>query len=127
MSGSAKSGGVLTPLQRAIMDVVVSKGPVTSEQVRHALQKTHPLKDSSVRTLLRRLEARGLLSHTVEGKVFRYRAETSSARVAANEVRQMITGVWAGSVERFLVSLVTENILSAAQLERVVRKLSTRR
>jgi predicted transcriptional regulator len=73
------------------------------------------------------LEARGLLSHSVEGKVFRYRAETSSARVAANAVKQMIDSVWAGSVERFLVTLVAEKVLSAAQLERVARKISARR
>jgi len=127
MSGSTKSGGVLTPLQRAIMDVVVAKGPVTSEQLRKALQKIHPLKDSSVRTLLRRLEARGLLSHTVEGKVFRYRAETSPARVAANEVKSLIDTVWAGSAERCLVALVAEKVISATQLERVARKVSARR
>ncbi len=127
MSGSAKSGGVLTPLQRAIMDVVVAKGPVTSEHVRQGLHKTHPLTDSSVRTLLRRLEARGLLSHTVEGQVFRYRAETSSARVAANAVKHMIDTVWTGSAERFLVALVAEKVISAAQLERVARKVSARR
>lgn len=127
MTGSAKSSGVLTPLQRAIMDVVVAKGPVTSEQIRRGLQKSHPLTDSSVRTLLRRLEARGLLSHTVEGKVFRYRTETSSARVAAHEVKRMIDSVWAGSVERFLVALVDEKVLSAAQLERVARKIGARR
>jgi len=127
MSGDAKSGGVLTSLQRAIMDVVVARSPVTAEQVRQALQKTHPLTDSSVRTLLRRLEARGLLSHTVEGKVFRYRAETSPARVAAHEVKGLIDTVWAGSAERFLMALVAEKVVSTAQLERLVRKLSSRR
>ena len=127
MSGGTTSGGVLTPLQRAIMDVVVAKGPVTSEQIRRGLQKAHPLTDSSVRTLLRRLEARGLLSHTVEGKVFRYRAETSSARVAAHEVQQLINSVWAGSVERFLVTLVDEQVLSVTHLERLTRKIGARR
>ncbi len=120
-------GGPLTALQRAILDYVVAKGHVTSEQVREGLHKAHPLKDSSIRTLLRRLEARGLLSHTVDGKVFIYRAETSSARVAARAVKRMIDGFWAGSSERFLASLVDEKVLSANDLERLARKVRARK
>lgn len=127
MTTSNSSGGPLTALQRAIVDYVVAKGPVTSEQVREGLHKAHPLKDSSIRTLLRRLEKRGLLSHTVEGKVFMYRAETSSARVAAKAVKRMIDGFWAGSAERFLAGLVDEKVLSASDLERLARKVRPRK
>jgi BlaI family penicillinase repressor len=127
MTTSNSSGGPLTALQRAIVDYVVAKGPVTSEQVREGLHKVHPLKDSSIRTLLRRLEKRGLLSHTVEGKVFMYRAETSSARVAARAVKRMIDGFWAGSAERFLAGLVDEKVLSASDLERLARKVRARK
>jgi BlaI family penicillinase repressor len=127
MTLSHSSGGPLTALQRAIVDFVAARGPVTSEQVRAALQKAHPLKDSSIRTLLRRLEARGLLSHVQDGKVFLYRAETSSARVAARAVKKMIDGFWAGSAERFLAGLVDEKVLSAAELERLARKVRARK
>lgn len=100
---------------------------MTADQVRTALEPTHPLKDSSVRTLLRRLEARGLLSHNVEGKVFVYRAETSSRRMAARSVKQLIDGFWAGSAERFLAGLVDEKVLSASELERLARKVKARK
>lgn len=126
---TTKPGSIapLTALQRAIVDYVAAKGPVTSEQVRMGLHKTHPLKDSSIRTLMRRLEARGVLSHTQDGKVFRYRAETSSARVAVRAVKRMIDGFWAGSAERFLTGLVDEKVLSAAELERLARKIRARK
>jgi BlaI family penicillinase repressor len=48
----------------------------------------YPLKDSSVRTLLRRLEARGYISRRVSGGVFVYRANVSSTRVAARAVKR---------------------------------------
>ena len=117
----------LTALQRALVDAFSSRGPMTADQVRTALDATHPLKDSSVRTLLRRLEARGLLSHTVEGRVFVYRAETSSKRMAARSVKQLIDGFWAGSAERFLAGLVDEKVLSASELERLARKVKARK
>ena len=117
----------LTSLQRAILDFVSSHGPVTSEQVRASLMTKHPLTDSSIRTLLRRLEARGLISHTVDGKVFLYRAEMASASVAAETVRRLIQGFWAGSAEKFLTGLVDERVLTAAEIRKLAKKVKGRK
>ena len=116
----------LTILQRAILRFIESKGPVTAEKVREGVMREHPLKDSSVRTLLRRLEARGLVSHTVEGKGFIYTAGVPSQHVAASAVRQIIQRLCAGSVERLLVGMVDENVLTVDELERLVRKVRRR-
>lgn len=112
----------LTELQQAILDFIWSSGPATAEQVREALQKRHPLKDSSVRTLLRRLEARGYLSHSVDGKVFVYRAAVPAQSVAARAVKQIIDRFWSGSVEQFLTGMVDERVLTVAELEHLARK-----
>lgn len=119
--------GDLTPLQRALLDVVSEKGPVTAEQVREHLLPRHPLKDSSVRTLLRRLEVRGLVSHAVVGKVFVYRAEVPSKRVAARAVKRLIENFWSGSAEQFLAGLVDENVLSPKDLDRLAKKIRSSR
>lgn len=121
------TSGPLTGLQRAVLDFVSVKGPVTAEQVRVGIHHAHPLKDSSIRTILRRLEARGLVSHQQEGKVFLYKAETSPARLAARTVKRMIDGFWSGSAERFLAGLVDEKVLTAAELERLARKVRARK
>jgi predicted transcriptional regulator len=63
MTSRNSSAGALTGLQKAILNFVETNGAVTADQVREGLKRDHPLKDSSVRTLLRRLEARGLVSH----------------------------------------------------------------
>ena len=100
---------------------------MTAEQVRERLMPDHPLKDSSVRTLLRRLEARGLISHTVEGKAFVYRAEVPSKRVAARAVQRLIENFWSGSAEQFLTGLVDEKVLSTKDLERLAKKIRSSR
>jgi len=123
---SNSSSHPLTGLQRAILDVVTARGAATAEQIRAGLRPTHRLSDSSVRTLLRRLEARGLLSHTVEGKVFVYRTEVPSTRVAADAVRRLIQNFWAGSAERFLAGLVDERVLSLKEIQRHARKVKGR-
>jgi len=113
----------LTELQQAILDVLWARGPATSEQVREALLPRHKLKDSSIRTLLRRLEARGFLRHAVDGKVFRYAATVGQQRFAARAVRSIIDRFHAGSVEQFLVGMVDEKVLSPDELDRLARKV----
>jgi predicted transcriptional regulator len=113
----------LTELQQAILDFIWARGSATSEEIRQGLKPRHRLKDSSIRTLLRRLEARGFVSHRVEGKVFVYQATMAARSVAARAVQHIIDRFCAGSVERFLVGMVDEQILSARELERLARKV----
>ena len=104
------------------MEVIWAGGEATAEQVREGLLPTHPLKDSSVRTLLRRLEARGYLSHRTERKTFVYQAEQPPSGIAASAVRRIIDRFWGGSTEQFLVGMVDEEVLSVEDLERLARQ-----
>ena len=117
----------LTELQQAILDRLWSSGPATAEQLREALQPAHRLKDSSIRTLLRRLEVRGYVSHRLDGKTFVYEATMAPKRVAAHSVRQMIDRFWSGSVEQFLTGMVDEKVLTRAEIARMARKISPSR
>ena len=113
----------LTELQQAILDQLWSDGPATAERIREALLPAHRLKDSSVRTLLRRLEARGYVSHRLDGRTFVYEATMAPKRVAAHNVRQIIDRFWSGSVEQFLTGMVDEKILTSAEIARLARKI----
>ncbi len=117
----------LTELQKAILDVIWSRGTATSEEVREALLPRHPLKDPSVRTLLRRLEARGYLSHRTDGKTFVYQARVGSRSVAARAVQHIIERFCSGSVEQFLVGMVDEKVVPLEEIRRLARKTRTRK
>ena len=117
----------LTELQQAILDHIWTKGSATSDDVREGLRPTHTLKDSTVRTLLRRLEARGYLTHTTNGKSFVYRAAVARHGVAARAVRQIIDRFWAGSAEQFLVGMVDEQVLDVKEIEALARKVKRAR
>ena len=127
MTSRNKSTHPLTDLQQAILEFLWANGPATAEAIREGILRQHPLKDSSVRTLLRRLEARGLVNHTIEGKVFVYAAGVRSQHVATSAVRQIIQRFYSGSVEQLLVGMVDENVLTAADLERLAKKVRKRR
>jgi BlaI family penicillinase repressor len=113
----------LTDLHKAIVERLWSKGPATADQIREALLPAHRLKDSSVRTLLRRLEARGYVSHRLEGKTFVYEATMAPKRAAAHSVKQIIDRFWSGSAEQFLTGMVDEKILTPAEIARLARKI----
>ena len=123
---NSRSPGV-TPLQQAILEVLWASGPSTADAIREALHSRHPLKDSSIRTMLRRLEARGFVTHTLDGKVFVYRAATQPHRLAAKAVRHIIERLCAGSVEQFLLGMVDENVLTAKEIQRLARKIKSHR
>jgi BlaI family penicillinase repressor len=117
----------LTELQQAILDVLWSERSANAEQIREALLPKHPLKDSSVRTLLRRLEAQGYLTHRLDGKTFLYEAAAPSQTVAAGAVRNLIDRFWSGSVDQFLAGMVDEKVLSVEQIERLAKKVRSRK
>jgi BlaI family transcriptional regulator, penicillinase repressor len=113
----------LTELQQAIVDFLWRAGGATAEQVREGLAPRHQLKDSTVRTLLRRLEERAYVSHRVEGKVFVYQAAAAPRSLAARSVQQIIERFWSGSAEQFLAGMVDEKVLTRAQIRRLASKI----
>ena len=121
------ASGHLTDLQQAILEVLWERGSATADEVREGLLPRHPLKDASVRTLLRRLESRGYVSHETEGKTFVYSATVRQGSVAGRAVRQLIDRFCAGSVEQFLLGLVDEEVLSPSAIERLARKVRNRK
>jgi BlaI family penicillinase repressor len=127
VTNSNTQGRPLTDLQQAILDVVWSRGPVTAEQVRTALGPARHLKDSTVRTLLRRHEVRGFLAHSLSGKVFVYRAALARRGVAARAVQHIIDRFWAGSTEQFLAGMVSEKVLSLDEIRQLARKVKAHR
>ena len=120
---SNTSGRPLTELQQAILDFIWAEGPATADQVRESLGPDHPLKDSTVRTLLRRLEAQGYLTHRLEGKSFLYQAAEPASSHAVRTVRQLIERFWAGSAEQFVVGMVDAKVLPVETLRRLARKV----
>jgi predicted transcriptional regulator len=123
MTARNTSAHAVTELQQAILDFIWAREFATAEQVREGLLPKHRLKDASVRTLLRRLEARGYLTHRLDGKVFVYQAAVRRHSLGARAVRHIIDRFWAGSSEQFLVGMVDEKVLSMEEIARLARKV----
>src|SRR4051812_48213274 len=101
----------LGELERAVMQLIWTRGPITAEDVRERLDR--PLKESTVRTVLKRLEDKGYVTHTVEGRTFVYTAAEARGRAAAKAVKKVVDWFCNGSVEEVLVGMVDSKMLDA--------------
>src|SRR6476660_6852714 len=104
----------LGDLEREVMQLVWADGAVTAEAVRERLSR--PLKESTVRTVLRRLEDKGYTTHTVDGRTYVYQAAEPRARVAAKAVQRIVDWFCNGSIEEVLVGMVDTAMLDQRQL-----------
>ena len=112
----------LGELERELLSIVWRLGTVTADQAREELAR--PLKDSTVRTVLRRLEEKGYLTHSVESRTFLYRPAESRQRVAARAARRIVDWFCEGSVEALLVGLVDQKALDRGELERLAKRIA---
>ncbi|GGI18819.1 BlaI/MecI/CopY family transcriptional regulator [Bradyrhizobium guangdongense] len=104
----------LGDLEHEVMQIVWAHGPVTAEIVRERLSRH--LKESTVRTVLRRLEEKGYVRHTVDGRTYVYHAAEARARVAAKAVQRIVDWFCNGSMEEVLVGMVDNAMLDQQQL-----------
>ena len=115
----------LGELEREVLNLVWKHGSSSAEAVQKLLGK--PLKDSTVRTVLRRLEEKGYLSHTVDNRTFIYKASEARGKAAARAVKRIVDRFCGGSVEEVLVGMVDAQILDRRELQRLADKISKAR
>jgi len=113
----------LTDLESEVMKAVWSGSRNSVEDVHRIVARKYDLKETTVRTLLRRLEQKGY-EHEAEGRAYLYRAAEPPGHLAARAVRQIIDRFCSGSVEELVSGMVDAKVLShdeMTDLEEFVR------
>jgi len=109
------------------MDYIWNHGPSTAEGCREALASSRPMKDSTIRTVLRRLEEKGYLEHQTEGRTFVYKASDARQNVAVRAVKGIIDRFCGGSAEALVLGMVDNAVLDRKQLERLAKRIAARK
>ena len=117
----------LGELEREVLGLVWKLGPVTADAVRETLAQKRPLKESTVRTVLRRLEDKGHVTHTVEGRTYVFTAAQGRAHAAARAVKRIADWFCEGSVEEVVAGLVDARLLDETELQRLTGKIAQAR
>jgi BlaI family penicillinase repressor len=117
----------LSGLEHLVMEVLWKRSHSTAEDVREALADRHPMKDSTTRTILQRLEEKGYVKRHVEGRTNVYRFSESPWNVAVTAVQQIIDRLCGGSVEQLIVGMVDRELLDERELRHLAEKLARRK
>ena len=115
----------LGELEQQVMEFLWTHGPATGEAVRLAIGKDRPLTDSTIRTVLRRLEAKQYVRHETDGRQFLYSSAREPRKVAAEAVRNVLKNFCRGSLEELLTGLVDHRVVDSAELRRLAERIET--
>ena len=111
----------LGDLEHELLTILWAQGEMTALAVRrHVARK---LKDPTIRTVLRRLEEKGYVTHSVVSGTFIYRAKESAETTAASAVQGIVERFCGGSLERVLLGLVDTGFVDPSQLAVLAGKL----
>ena len=120
----AKALPPLGDLEHEIANLIWTHGAMTAAAVRKLLPR--PLKDPTIRTVLRRLEEKGYLTHRVEHGAFMYQAKETRGQIAAKAVKRIADKFCGGSVEDVLAELVKSSLVDPQQLRLIADKMKRR-
>ena len=117
----------LTNLENEVMQAVWDGGTCTVDAVHRVVSRKRNLKETTVRTLLRRLEQKGYLKHESDGRAYIYRAVEPARSLAARAVRQIIDRFCNGSVEELVSGMVDAKVLKKDDIDQLEKFVRNRR
>ena len=112
----------LTELQLEIMRVLWDRDEATVLEVRKALRSSRDLAQTTVATLMSRLEKKGVLERWKEGRESVHRAAVEESRVrrsVVSEFSERASRLFEGDVAELVNHLLAENDVEADDLARV--------
>lgn len=123
-----KEPNTLSRRERQIMDIVYSRGQASANEVMENL--SDPPSYSAVRALLRVLEEKGHLRHTLDGQRYVYSPTVARERVKRSALRRVLQTFFDNSAEEAVAALldISQERLSDEELERMEKLIrQTRR
>jgi predicted transcriptional regulator len=116
----------IQPTERELdlMTVLWDRGPSTVAEVRAALEDD--LAYTTVLTVLRVMEEKGLVSRREEGRAHRYSPRIERAEARSSALRRMTRRLFAGNPELLLTRLVEDEEWSEDDLQRMRALLDER-
>lgn len=117
----------LGDLQLRIMQALWERGEATVSQVLEDLAAHADLAYTTVATMLRKMENRGLVIHRVEGRSFIYRAKVKAEEVSRSMADHLVDRLFEGSLTDAVNHLLTTREVSREELTRLERLIAERK
>jgi len=109
----------LGELQHAIMQVLWENDEATVAEVHAALHPDRGLAPTTIATMLRKMEDKGVVSHRVEGRHFVYRPTVSEELVRSSMLGELLARLFAGDPAALVAHLVADHDIDDVEIERL--------
>ena len=109
----------LGELQHAIMRILWASQEATVAEVHRALHDERGLAPTTIATMLRKMEDKGVVAHRVEDRHFVYRPTISEDEVRSTMVSELLDRLFAGDPAALVSHLVADHDIDEAEIERL--------
>ena len=111
----------LGDLQIAIMRVLWERGEATASDVHAALLEERGLAPTTIATMLKKMEAKGIVTHRADGRQFVFRATVAEDEVRRSMVGALVERVFEGDRAALVSHLLEESDVDEAEIARLRR------
>ena len=119
----------LTRAEEDIMQIIWQLGPCTVSQIRDFMEQNlgQPKPPhSSISTIVRILEEKGILDHKAYGRTYEYFPKISKEDYSRSRLEKLTADYFSGSYKELVSFLVEEESLDPKELETFIEELKTR-
>jgi predicted transcriptional regulator len=117
----------LGTLQLAIMRVFWGDGEASVTEVHEALRVSHGLAPTTIATMLKKMEKKGVLAHRTEGRRFIYRPTVSEESVTRTMVADLADRLFNGNTVALVSHLLRAHEVDAEELDDLQRQIADAR
>jgi BlaI family transcriptional regulator, penicillinase repressor len=120
--GEAKDGEMairMGTVQLRIMRVLWNERKATAKRITEALSESSEIAHSTVQTLLRKLEAKGAITHEMENRTFVFRPIVAESEITRSAAQEFLDRVFSGSVAGLVAHLIEHEEVDQEDLKRL--------
>jgi len=109
----------LTELQLAILRVIWDKAEATVQDIWEALHKDRGLAQTTVATMLSRLERRGVVTRRAQARQYHYKAAVTEQEVQHSMVGELTERLFDGDVTALVQHLLSAEDISPGDIAKI--------
>jgi len=117
----------LGDLQLKIMKVLWQRGECAVSDVFTEISKERDLAYTTIATMLRKMEARSLITHRADGRTFIYRAAVDEQSITSNMSDHLLDRLFEGSLSDMVCHLLQTRDVSRDELVKIEKLIAERK
>jgi predicted transcriptional regulator len=109
------------------MAVLWKRGEATVAEVHESLREERGLAPTTIATMLRKMEDKGVVAHRAERRQFVYRPTVSEDLVRRSMVGELVERLFGGDPKALVAHLVSEHEIEPGELPELRRRVAARK